>query len=57
MKTRSTLLTSLQHAIRELHSYDVPEIIAVPITGGSQDYLDWLRQETEPHAKSDGDDA
>ena len=55
MKTRSALLEPLQRAIRELHSYDVPEIIAVPITGGSQDYLDWLRRETEPQAES-GDD-
>ena len=57
MKTRGELLEPLARAIRELHSYDVPEIIAVPITDGSQDYLDWLRRETEPQGQSGDDDA
>ncbi|MCB4792101.1 MAG: divalent-cation tolerance protein CutA [Elusimicrobia bacterium] len=29
--------------VKELHSYDVPEIIALPILGGSRDYLKWIR--------------
>ena len=32
--------------VKELHSYDVPEIIALPIIGGSEDYLNWLVEET-----------
>ena len=52
MKTRRALLEPLQRAIRELHSYDVPEIIAVPIEAGSEDYLEWLRRETEPREQS-----
>ncbi len=33
-------------AIRSLHSYDEPEVIAVPIVAGSASYLDWLRKQT-----------
>lgn len=32
--------------IRDRHTYDVPEIIVVPISGGSEAYLEWLKQET-----------
>lgn len=32
--------------IKELHSYDIPEIIAVPVLGGSEAYLNWLASET-----------
>lgn len=45
MKTRIDLFEALESAVRELHPYDVPEIIAVPIVGGSQSYLDWLNNE------------
>lgn len=34
-------------AIRELHSYDLPECIAIPIDGGSADYLNWLSDSVE----------
>ena len=32
--------------IQELHSYDVPEIIVLPIIGGSADYLQWIARQT-----------
>ncbi|GLX09445.1 divalent cation tolerance protein CutA [Microbispora sp. NBRC 16548] len=32
--------------LRELHSYEVPEIVAVPIVQGTPDYLEWIRRET-----------
>ena len=32
--------------VKELHSYEVPEIVALPLTGGSKDYLDWLVDST-----------
>jgi len=32
--------------VKELHTYDIPEIIALPIIGGSSDYLQWLHAET-----------
>jgi periplasmic divalent cation tolerance protein len=42
MKTRSNLFEKLVAAIKQMHSYEVPEIIAVPITKGEQSYMDWL---------------
>lgn len=42
MKTRSSLFEKLAAAIKQMHSYEVPEIIAVPITKGEQSYMDWL---------------
>ena len=44
-KTRKPLLDALMKKVKELHSYTVPEIIALPIVGGSEDYLKWLREE------------
>lgn len=45
-KTEHRLLDPLIERIRELHSYETPEIIALPIVGGSASYLDWIREET-----------
>ena len=45
-KTRETNLPGLMDVVKEIHSYDIPEIIALPISGGNQDYLDWLKKET-----------
>jgi periplasmic divalent cation tolerance protein len=46
-KTREELLPDLIETVKKIHSYDVPEIIALPITGGNRDYLDWLGKETK----------
>ena len=46
MKTRSSLIPSLKDRIRELHSYEVPEIISFKIDQGLQDYLDWVVEST-----------
>jgi periplasmic divalent cation tolerance protein len=46
IKTRSALYPELESAIRELHPYELPEIIAVPIGYGLTEYLDWLGGET-----------
>ncbi len=48
LKSRRLLLDRLIERVGELHSYEVPEVVALPIVGGSDAYLDWLRQETEP---------
>ncbi|KPL08061.1 hypothetical protein AMJ85_08975 [candidate division BRC1 bacterium SM23_51] len=45
LKSSMQLYEELETAVREIHSYDVPEILAVPITAGSQSYLDWLSKE------------
>ncbi len=42
IKTRKELFPALERRVRELHSYSVPEIIAVPILAGSAGYLGWL---------------
>ena len=42
VKTRETLLPEIVKSVKKLHSYRVPEIIALPITGGSSDYLEWM---------------
>lgn len=46
LKTKLALFAQLEQAIREQHSYDVPEIIALPIVAGSAPYLQWLNQQT-----------
>lgn len=47
VKTRRELFDLLKSKVKELHSYEVPEIIALPIIAGSDDYLKWLRDSTE----------
>jgi periplasmic divalent cation tolerance protein len=41
-KTEAGRYRELEAAVRELHSYEEPEIVATPIVAGSQGYLDWL---------------
>ncbi|HIK29747.1 MAG TPA: divalent-cation tolerance protein CutA [Oscillatoriales cyanobacterium M59_W2019_021] len=45
-KTELAQFPSLEAKIRELHSYEVPEIIALPIVAGSQPYLNWIGEQT-----------
>jgi periplasmic divalent cation tolerance protein len=47
MKTRSNLFESLRDRVRELHSYEVEEIIALPIMAGNPEYLDWIKENTQ----------
>jgi periplasmic divalent cation tolerance protein len=46
IKTRSDLFEPLMARVKSLHSYTVPEIIALPIIKGSEDYLRWIREST-----------
>jgi periplasmic divalent cation tolerance protein len=46
VKTRKKLFDRLKSKVKELHSYEVPEIIALPIIAGLEDYLKWLREST-----------
>jgi periplasmic divalent cation tolerance protein len=48
MKSQEKLFKNLSKRVKELHSYDVPEILALPIVEGSQTYLDWMRDCFEP---------
>ncbi|MBT3362123.1 MAG: divalent-cation tolerance protein CutA [Chloroflexi bacterium] len=45
-KTRASLLDGVIDSVKRNHSYDVPEIIALPIIGGNEDYLEWINSET-----------
>ncbi|RLU99294.1 cytochrome C biogenesis protein [Streptomyces griseocarneus] len=47
LKTRAELVESLSARIGELHDYDVPEIIAVPVVAGGASYLGWVTEETQ----------
>ncbi len=46
IKTRRELFQKVEQAIRDRHSYDVPEILAMPVLEGSDPYLEWLADET-----------
>mgnify|MGYP001043922135 FL=1 len=47
IKTTAARQRAVQETIARLHPYEVPEIIAVPVTEGLPAYLDWVRQETK----------
>jgi len=42
VKTKPSLLNEVTTLVKKIHSYDTPEIIALPIVGGNQDYLEWI---------------
>ena len=46
-KIKNSNFKVLEKAVKEIHSYDVPEIILVPVAEGSNAYLDWIKQVTE----------
>jgi periplasmic divalent cation tolerance protein len=48
MKTTVARFDELAACVRELHSYEVPQIVAVPLVAGTPDYLAWIRWETSP---------
>lgn len=48
LKATRSVLGRLEAAIGELHTYDVPEVLVLPVEGGSDDYLSWLRSEVTP---------
>ena len=46
VKTRAKLFHEVVKLVKEIHSYEVPEIIALPIVEGNPDYLKWIDEET-----------
>ncbi|KAK1694361.1 hypothetical protein QYE76_011058 [Lolium multiflorum] len=46
IKTRESLLSALTEHVKANHEYDVPEVIALPISGGNLKYLEWLKNST-----------
>jgi periplasmic divalent cation tolerance protein len=46
LKTRSDLVERITQRVKELHSYDCPCVVALPIAGGNPDFLQWIAEET-----------
>ncbi|WP_207259558.1 divalent-cation tolerance protein CutA [Desulfovibrio sp. Huiquan2017] len=46
-KTRTDLVDELTGAVKAAHGYEVPCVVALPITGGNQDFLEWIGNETK----------
>jgi periplasmic divalent cation tolerance protein len=46
-KTKQSLFESLEQMVKRHHSYENPEVIALPIVAGSQSYLKWIRDSTK----------
>jgi periplasmic divalent cation tolerance protein len=51
-KTSPERLAALMTRLRALHPYQVPEVLATPVTAGDPDYLAWLRASTRPEESS-----
>ena len=43
-KSKKSMIQKIVRLVKSLHSYQVPEIIALPIVGGSSDYMRWLNE-------------
>ncbi|MEW5937567.1 MAG: divalent-cation tolerance protein CutA [Candidatus Thermoplasmatota archaeon] len=43
-KTHLECIEALEARVKEMHSYEVPEILVLPILGGSREYLSWLKE-------------
>ncbi|HET8924944.1 MAG TPA: divalent-cation tolerance protein CutA [Candidatus Acidoferrum sp.] len=51
IKSSHKRLSDLEKQVKQLHSYEVPEFIVLPITSGSRDYLSWLNKSVAPPDK------
>ena len=47
IKTRTSKFEALQKRVKELHSYEVPEIVSIPLARGLPQYLDWVLEQTQ----------
>jgi periplasmic divalent cation tolerance protein len=47
-KTRTELVAALTAKVKELHSYSVPCVVALPIVAGNAEFLNWIGRETAP---------
>lgn len=48
IKSREALFENLERRVRQLHPYEVPEVIALPVVRGLEEYLKWVTVETTP---------
>jgi len=47
VKTKASALDQVISLVKQTHSYKVPEVVALPIVGGNDEYLEWIRDEVE----------
>jgi len=47
VKTKASALDQVISLVKQTHSYQVPEVVALPIVGGNDEYLEWIRDEVE----------
>lgn len=47
IKTKTSKLNEIIRIVKEIHSYETPEVIALPIIGGNEDYLRWIGKEVK----------
>ena len=45
IKTRENLIEKIEESLREMHPYEVPEFLVIPVVAGSADYISWLDSE------------
>jgi periplasmic divalent cation tolerance protein len=57
IKSKKRLFNELEKVVKELHPYETPEIVAIPISVGSRDYLEWLRNEIKKGYNQDEETA
>jgi periplasmic divalent cation tolerance protein len=51
LKSSRAQFAAIDAAVRELHSYDVPEVIALPVIAGSRGYVDWIAESVAPRKR------
>jgi periplasmic divalent cation tolerance protein len=54
VKSSDALLEDIVKRVKDLHGYSNPEIVALPVIGGSGDYLDWVTSSLEGQGESNG---
>ena len=47
IKSKKSLYQKIEKVVKEMHTYETPEIIAIPIVDGSKDYFEWLENEVK----------
>ena len=52
IKTTRAQVTALEARLRDLHPYDVPEFVVIPVVGGSEDYIQWVEDSVGPRKES-----
>lgn len=53
IKTRKSLAKRVADRVKTLHTYQIPEVIALPVIGGHAPYLEWIRKETKANGRRD----